>query len=96
MPPINPVTLASASPLSATAPPYVNEEPNLSMVQQGLDLAEDEVREAVIDAYEEGALLSEEPQESLDDIDYDDGGVEQGPAELMAIHEAFVGTEEEE
>jgi len=96
MPPINPVTLASASPLSATAPPYVNEEPNLSMVQQGLDLAEDEVREAVIDVYEEGALLSEEPQESLDDIDYDDGGVEQGPAELTAIHEAFVGTEEEE
>lgn len=96
MPPIDPVTLASASPLSATAPPYVNEEPNITMVQQGLDLAEDEVREAVTDAYEEGALLSEYPQEALDDIDYEDGDEEPGPPELTAIHEAFVGTEEEE
>jgi hypothetical protein len=96
MPPIDPVTLATASPLSATAPPYVNEEPNLTMVQQGLDLAEDETREAVTDAYEEGALLSDDPQESLDDIDYDGGGEEPGPPELTAIHEAFVGNEEEE
>jgi hypothetical protein len=96
MPPIDPVTLASASPLSATAPPYVNEEPNIAMVQQGLDLAEDDVREAVTDAYEEGALLSEDPEETLDDIDYDEGEEESGPPELTAIHEAFIQPDEEE
>lgn len=66
------------------------------MVQQGLDLAEDEVREAVTDAYEEGALLSEYPQESLDDIDYEDGDEESGPPELTAIHEAYIQPDEEE
>lgn len=96
MPPIDPVTLATASPLSATAPPYVNEEPNITMVQQGLDLAEDETRAAVTDAYEEGALLSDDPQEALDDIDYDEGEEEPGPAELTAIHEAFAQPDEEE
>lgn len=96
MPPIDPVASASASPLAATAPPYVNEEPNLEMVQQGLDLAEEEVREAVTDAYEEGALLSEYPQESLDDIDYENGDEESGPPELAAIHEAFIQPDEEE
>ena len=49
MPPIDPVTPASASPLAATAPPYVNEEPNLEMVEQGLDLAEDDPRRATME-----------------------------------------------
>jgi hypothetical protein len=55
---------------NSMAPPYVNEDPNEAMVEQGLDLAEDEVREAVADAYEASALLSDDPSESLDDIDY--------------------------
>lgn len=96
MTPIDPVTPAFASPMPSSAPPYVNEEPNLEMVQKGLDLAEDEVREAVTDAYEQGALLSEDPQESLDDIDYEEGGEQSGPAELTAIHEAYLQPDEEE
>jgi hypothetical protein len=64
----------------------VNEEPNLAMVDQGLDEAEDETREAVAAAYEQQALLSDDPQESLDDIDFIEGEQESGPPELAAMH----------
>jgi hypothetical protein len=56
------------------------------MVQQGLDEAEDETREAVAAAYEQQALLSDEPEESLDDIDFSEGEQEPGQPELTAMH----------
>jgi len=86
MSPIDTPSRASSSPLPPTAPPYVNEEPNLAMVDQGLDEAEDETREAVAAAYEQQALLSDDPQESLDDIDFIEGEQESGPPELAAMH----------
>jgi len=86
MTPIDAPIPASESPLPAAAPPYVNEEPNLAMVLQGLDEAEDETREAVAAAYEQQALLSDEPEESLDDIDFSEGEQEPGQPELTAMH----------
>ena len=44
--------------------------------ERGLDVAENETREAVTDAYENAARRSEDPQENLDDIDYEE---EQAP-----------------
>jgi hypothetical protein len=86
MSPIDTPSRASSSPLPPAAPPYVNEEPNLAMVDQGLDEAEDETREAVAAAYEQQALLSDDPQESLNDIDFIEGEQESGPPELAAMH----------
>jgi hypothetical protein len=94
--PVTPVTHAKASPLPPAAPPYVNEEPNLVMVRQGLDEAEDETREAVAGLYEEKARRSDDPEEALDDIDFSEGEGESDPLppELAAMHEEFIPEEE--
>ncbi len=90
MSPIDPAIPASASPLPPAAPPYVNEDPNLAMVRQGLDEAEDETRETVAALYEERALASEDPDEALNDIDFTEGEDESTPPELAAMHEEFI------
>ncbi|MEO5716516.1 MAG: hypothetical protein ABIT37_23765 [Luteolibacter sp.] len=72
------------------APPYIDEDPNLALVEEGLDAAEDDVREAVADDYEASAKLSDEEDEELDDIDFsDDDGSTTAP-ELAAIHEESI------
>ncbi|MCW1885947.1 hypothetical protein OKA04_14505 [Luteolibacter flavescens] len=69
------------------APPYVDEDANESMVEQGLETAENEVRDIVADSYEEGALESSESSELLDDIDYVEAEEDEDEApELDAIH----------
>lgn len=95
MTPIDSPIRASESPLPPAAPPYVNEEPNLTMVLQGLDEAEDETREAVAAAYEQQALLSDEPEETLDDIDFTEGEQESAPPELAAMHLELVPEDQE-
>jgi hypothetical protein len=78
------------------APPYVDEDPELAMLQEGLEAAEDEIREAVADAYEASARLSDEPQESLDDSDFTEAEEPSVPPEIAALHEESVSRLEDE
>ena len=94
MTPIDPAEGIPPTRKSATAPPYVDEEPNISLVEQGLEVAEDEIRNAVADAYEEGALQSAEAGESLDDIDYMETEDESVAPELAAMHEESIPEED--
>ena len=68
------------------APPYVDEDPYLDSVQQGLQVAEDEKRDAVTDEYEEQARGTANDEESLDDISYPGGNSAATDPELEAIH----------
>ena len=91
MTPIDPATPASADPRSPMAPPYVDENPNLALVEEGLDVAENEIRDAVADEYEAAARLSDEPEENLDDIDFTAAeDPSSATAELAAMHEEFI------
>ena len=96
MTPIDPVTPASADPHSPMAPPYVDEDVNIDLVQQGLDEAEDETRDAVADAYEASARLSDDPLEALDDIDFSEAEDVSATPELSAMHEDPGEDDEEE
>lgn len=78
------------------APPYVDEDPELAMLQEGLDTAENEIRDAVADAYEARARLSDDPQAALDDIDYTEAEEPSVTPELAALHEESVSKAEEE
>jgi len=95
MVPIDPKTPASADPRSPMAPPYVDDDVNVDLVQQGLDEAEDETREAVADAYEASARLSDDPLESLDDIDFTEAEDLSTSPEFSAMHEELDGDEDE-
>jgi hypothetical protein len=95
MTPIDPAEPVSPTRKSPTAPPYVDEEPNISLVEQGLDVAEDEIRSAVADAYEEGARSSADVNESLDDIDYVETEDESVAPELAAMHRESIPEEED-
>lgn len=72
------------------APPYVDEDPNLALVEEGLAEADNETREAVADAYEATARLSEDPEDELDDIDFTTTEDESSSPEVAAIHEEFI------
>lgn len=87
MTPIDPAQAIPPNRRSATAPPYVDEDPNLALVQQGLEVAEDEKRDAVADAYEASALESDDPSETMDDIDFLEGEEPSSSPELAAMHE---------
>lgn len=78
------------------APPYVDEDPDMEMVEQGLETAENETRDAVADAYEASARLSDEPQESLDDIDFTEGEEASTTPELAAMHVETIPTDDED
>ncbi|MEY4244584.1 MAG: hypothetical protein RLZZ245_2169 [Verrucomicrobiota bacterium] len=90
------VSPASADPRSPMAPPYVDENPELAMLQEGLDAAENEIRDAVADAYEADALLSEDPQEALNDIDFTEAEEPSVTPELAALHEESVSPLEDQ
>lgn len=89
--PVKPVSLSEQTPM---APPYVDEDVNLALVEEGMDVAENETRDTVADAYEATARLSDDPEEAMDDIDYtkDD---DQIARELDALHEDFGGDEKD-
>jgi hypothetical protein len=82
---------------SPMAPPYVDEDVEMTMVEQGLSVAEDEIRDAVADAYEERAKQSDDPEEALDDVDYDDEVLDDDPRgpEVAAIREEFIPDDDE-
>lgn len=92
----DPITLASADPRSPMAPPYVDEDPELAMLQEGLEAAENEIRDAVADAYEASARFSDDPQEAFDDIDYTEAEEPSVIPELAALHEESVSQAEDE
>lgn len=96
MTPIDPAKAVPPTRRSATAPPYVDEDPNITLVEQGLELAEDETRDAVAEAYEEGARESADPAESMDDIDFIEAEESSIPPELAAMHEEPLSLGEEE
>ena len=87
---IEPLTPASPDPRPPMAPPYVDEDPELAMLQEGLDAAENEIRDAVADAYEAGARRSDDPQEAFNDIDYTEAEEPSATPELAALHEESV------
>ncbi len=72
MTPIDPKETTRPQNKDPMAPPFVDENPELEATEQGLEVAENEVREIVTDIYEDAALRSEDPEESLDDIDYEE------------------------
>ena len=90
--PAKPVSSVSRSPM---APPYVDEDANEAMVEQGLEVAEDEVRDVVADSYEEGARVAGDPEQMMDDIDYGEAEEDEGTPEIEAIHGELVPEEEE-
>ncbi len=77
------------------APPYVDEDPGLALVQDGLDVAEDEIRDAVADDYEASALESDDAEDELNDIEFTSGDSLDAP-ELAAMHEETIPEEEGE
>ncbi|RYG95535.1 MAG: hypothetical protein EON58_13960 [Alphaproteobacteria bacterium] len=96
MTPIDPVQTTSKDPRNSQAPPYVDENPNLALVQQGVDEAENEIREAVADDYEASARLSDEADEELDDIDFSSTDDQVDAPEVTAIHEESVLPDDEQ
>lgn len=87
MTPIDPVQIAAADPRSPMAPPYIDENPTLSLVEQGLDEAENEKRDAVADGYEASALLGDDVDGELNDIDFTEGEDSSSSPEIAAMHE---------
>ncbi|MCW1924746.1 hypothetical protein OKA05_19430 [Luteolibacter arcticus] len=77
------------------APPYVDEDANEALVEQGLEAAEDELRDVVAASYEEGAREAADPEQMMDDIDYREAEDEEGAPEVEAIHGEAVPEEEE-
>ncbi|MCX8496525.1 MAG: hypothetical protein ORN51_10125 [Akkermansiaceae bacterium] len=93
---IDPVTPASADPRGPMAPPYVDEDPEMAMIFEGLETAENEIREAVADAYEASARVSFDPTESLNDIDYTEAEEPSASPELAAMHEEYIPSSEDD
>lgn len=85
--PLDPAQPASSVQKNPMAPPYVDENPNMEMVERGLEIAENEKRDAVIATYEKDALSSDDSEAALDDIDYPVGGGDSTDPEISAIRE---------
>lgn len=65
MTPIDPKETVPSAP-KPMAPPYADENPNRASVEDGLEVAENESREAVADAYEATAKEEGNEEELLD------------------------------
>lgn len=85
--PLDPLQSASSANKNPMAPPYVDDDPAMEMLHKGLEVAENEKRDAVIDSYESAALSSDDPEAALDDINYPNSEATSGDPELSAIKE---------
>ena len=87
--PIDPASTVPAGDRSPMDNPFDEGDPDLTLVEQGMDVADDEMRDAVTDAYEEDAVEDEEAEDSLNDIDYtpDEDDSDRAP-EVEAMHES--------
>jgi len=86
MTPIDPKETASPEPQPPMSPPYSDENPNRASVEDGLEVAENETREAVADAYEATARREGNEEELLDSQDLTDEPPVAGAPETSAIH----------
>jgi hypothetical protein len=66
MTPIDPKETVPTNPKPPMAPPYADENPNRASVEDGLEVAENESRETVADAYEATAKEQGNEEELLD------------------------------
>ncbi|RYD48539.1 MAG: hypothetical protein EOP85_03335 [Verrucomicrobiaceae bacterium] len=96
MTPIDPAQPATTDPKNSMAPPYVDEDPNLALVEEGVEVAENEMRDAVADDYEANALESADVDAELDDIDFTAAEDDSTSPELSAIHEEGILPEDED
>lgn len=85
MTPIDPKETASSDPKPPMAPPYVDENPNRASVEDGLEVAENESRETVADAYEATAKEDGNEQELLESQEMTDDPPAKGAPEISAI-----------
>jgi hypothetical protein len=95
MSPTDPAKPVPPAPRNPMAPPYVDEDANEAMVEQGLEVAEDELRDVVAESYEEGAREAADPQQMMDDIDYGEAEDDEGAPEIEALHGELIPEEEE-
>ena len=72
MNPIDPKDTTNPQDKNPMAPPFVDENVERESVNRGLKVAEDEIRDAVTDEYEDAARKSGHPDDNLDDIDYEE------------------------
>ncbi len=71
IPPFDPVKPIPAK-WKPAAPPYADENPSKALVEQGMEVAEDERREAAAEKYEAQVRAETTPAESTGAIDSDD------------------------
>ncbi|MFD2256422.1 hypothetical protein ACFSSA_07035 [Luteolibacter algae] len=84
--PIDPVETSDKQNQAPMSPPYIDDDVNQTLTEQGLQAAENEKRDAVISEYEKQASTSDEPEETLDDIEYPDGTETKQSPEISAMH----------
>lgn len=84
---IDPVKRVKPSAPAPMAPMSGEDRLEMSEVEAGMEAAENDTRDVIQDLYEAAALVSDDPDEALDDIDYtlSDGG--DITPELSAIHD---------
>ena len=85
--PIDPVSTVPSGDRSPMDNPFDEDNPNVVLVEQGMSVADDEVRDAVTDLYEEDAVEDDEAEEALDDIDYPEDSDSDREPEVEALHE---------
>lgn len=83
MSPLDPIETTSKQNESPMAPPYVDDDNAIELTEMGMEVAENEKRDAVTREYEAEAIASDDPEEALDDIAYPKGG-EAGPSPELA------------
>lgn len=67
------------------APPYIDDNPEIEMVEKGLRIAEIEKRDAMISQYEKRAIAGSDPEKALDDISYPNDAGFAGDPELSEM-----------
>lgn len=88
MPPIDPVKPIHGPDRSSMSPTFdEDEDVNLSLVEEGMEVADDETRDAVKDAYESLAREGDDPKEELAEIELPDGESDWRGQEVAAIHQ---------
>lgn len=85
MTPIDPKETVPSDPKPPMAPPYTDENPNRASVEDGLEVAEDESRETVADAYEATAKEEGNEEELLDSQELTDESSPTNAPETSAI-----------
>ena len=85
MTPIDPKETVPSEQKPPMGPPYANENPNRASVEEGLEVAENESRETVTDAYEATAKEDGNEEELLDSQELTDESPVTGAPETSAI-----------